>query len=397
MTDQLPPTKMSNEDWAYNPSGKLQVSDKPKHEIYWKEFGNPHGEPVIFIHGGPGGGSDPDCAGFFDPARYRIIMFDQRGCGKSMPNVGEDLEGGMAGNITANLVEDIEKLREARGISDKAHIFGGSWGSTLAMAYAQAHPEHTQNLILRGIFLADKEDLSFFYQGNAATYALSPNDTSIPGAYRAYTNDDEYTIPQHLRDERMADAYKRAWHDYVQIIPEDKRGDMIGAYHEILHSTTLPAEEKIKAAQAWTRWEGVTSYLNHDVSDLGKFDNDPKFAVAFATIENEYFYRSLHNADPALNNLMSPDNIATLAKIPTYIVQGAHDQVCFPASARKLKTAMEAVGPVHLDYYETVAGHSMKELETNKKLTEIMEALPRMHQQTHAQRMEGNPKFFKRL
>ena len=370
-------TKMQDADWKYPPSqpyvsGNLTVSENPKHIMHWEEYGNPKGEPVIFIHGGPGGGTSPDYARFFDPSRYRIILYDQRGCGQSHPHITEDLAGGLAGNITANLVEDIEKLRAARGITGKAHIFGGSWGSTLAMAYAQAHPGHVQTLILRGIFLCNTTDLDFFYQGNAANL----DDYSNLGAYRAY-RDGEYTIPRHLQDPRMKTAYEKAWQDYVNLIPPAERGDMIAAYHHRLNATEFSSEQKLEAALAWSVWEGVTSYLNQDVSDLGKFQEE-KFAVAFATIENEYFYRALRGQDAALNHIMAPNNIATLARIPTYIVHGAHDQVCVPASAHALKAALQKANPLHLYYCETVAGHSMTERTTNAELTRILDHLPRM-------------------
>jgi proline iminopeptidase len=378
-------SKMTDADWKYPPtSGDLTVSEDPKHVMHWEEYGNPNGEPVIFIHGGPGGGIDAQCARLFDPARYRVIMYDQRGCGDSRPHITEDLAGALAGNITANLVEDIQTLRIDRGITDKAHIFGGSWGSTLAMSYAQAHPEHVQDLILRGIFLCNKVDLGFFYQGNADTYATQPNDMSKPGAYRACRTSGEYTIPPELRDERMVAAYDKAWHNYVSIIPQGERSDMIAAYNRILTSPDVSPDRKQEAALGWSVWEGVTSYLNQDVSDLGKF-KEPTCALACATIENEYFYRSLRGEDRALSELMASHNIATLASLPIYIIQGAHDQVCVPSSAHALKQALEAAGPVHLDYRETVAGHSMKERTTNAELTSILDHLPRIQQ--HATRL----------
>lgn len=374
-------SKMTDADWKYPASearvqGYLSVSESPLHTMHWAEYGNPDGEPVIFLHGGPGGACDADYARMFDPKRYRIILYDQRGCGESMPHVTKSLSGAMANNITGELIKDIEKLREHRGITGKAHIFGGSWGSTLAIAYAQAHPEHVQDLILRGIFLCDKTDLGFFYQGNAASY---PNDTSVPGAYRAYLSEGEYTVPPELRDPKMAAAFKEAWHEYVSVIPPEERGDMIAAYHDRLNNPKYSAAEKLKAALAWSVWEGVTSYLNHDVSDLGKF-KDEKFAPAFSTIENEYFYRSLRGKDAALAGLMKPENLSKIAGIPTYIVQGAHDQVCVPGSAHAFVDGLERAGAQKLDYQETEAGHSMKEKATNAALAQIIDTLPRMRE-----------------
>lgn len=378
-------SKMTDGDWKYaqpkeSAHGLLAVSKNPQHDIHWTEYGNPAGEPVILIHGGPGGGTAPKFARFFDPTRYKIIIFDQRGCGKSIPHVKDDLAAAMDGNITAELVEDIEKLRADRGITGKAHIFGGSWGSTLAMAYAQAHPENVQDLILRGIFLCDKRDLSYFYQGNAATYNDNPDDISKPGAYRAYRiSENEGGIPPNLADIRMSTAYEQAWHNYVTAIPLDERGDMIAAYHRRLNSPDLTPEQKLEFAKTWSVWEGVTSHLNHDVSKeaLAEF-YDPKFAAAFATIENAYFYRALRGEDKALTELMAPENIAKLAKIPTHIVQGEFDQVCTRDSARSLVHALRGANAEQLTYQETVAGHSMEERTTNAALTFIMDTLPRM-------------------
>ncbi len=376
--------KGKKDEWKYPAieaydSGHLSVSEHPPHHMHWAEYGNPKGEPVIFIHGGPGGGSHAKYARFFNPNRYRVLMFDQRGCGESIPHVKDDLKGAMDGNITANLVEDIEKLRAARGITGKAHVFGGSWGSTLAMAYAQAHPENVQDLILRGIFLCDQRDLAYLYQGNAATYHQSPDNITKPGTYRAYRTTGAYGgIPTHLTDERMAAAYHQAWHDYVTAIPVEERGDMIAAYHRRLNSPEFTAEQKLEAAKTWSVWEGVTSYLNHDVSKeaLAQY-YDPKFATAFATIENEYFYRARRGEDHTLAELTSPMNIAKLAKIPVHIVQGEHDQVCTRDSARSLKKSLEDAGAEQLCYQETEAGHAMTERTTNVTLTAIMETLPR--------------------
>jgi len=370
-------SKMTDEHWKYpaleaRRTGDLTVSESPLHVMHWQEYGNPQGEPVIFIHGGPGGEVSAKYARFFNPERYRVILYDQRGCGLSKPHIAQDMKAALADNDTAHLVQDIEILRDHLGITGKAHIFGGSWGSTLAMAYAQAHPEHVQDLILRGIFLSDANDLGYFYQGNASD--LSRMD--MAGAYRAYTHDGEYTIPAQLHDDKMAAAYAKAWNNYVRIIPENARGDIIGAYHAIFHSHERTPEEKLDAAIRWSVWEGVASYLNHDVSDLGKFA-DPHFALAFATIENEFFTRALRGQDRLISDLMIAGNIAKLAAIPTYIVQGAHDQVCVPSSARTLKLALEQAG-AKLHYVETPAGHSMMEKTTNAELVRIMDALPRM-------------------
>src|SRR5512140_2384025 len=199
--------------WLYPPiepynTGRIQVS--PVHEIYFEESGNPTGKPVIFLHGGPGGGSDPKQRRFFHPSKYRIINFDQRGCGKSSPYAS------LEDNTTWALVSDIEKLREHLGIA-KWQVFGGSWGSTLALAYAETHPERVTELVLRGIFLLRKQEIDWFYQRGAS--ALFPD----------------------------------AWEDYVAPIPEAERGDLLRAYYKRL--TGSDAAERSRAAKAWSVWE----------------------------------------------------------------------------------------------------------------------------------------------
>lgn len=362
-------------------SGWLKVSDEPKHQIHYEEYGNPQGEPIIFIHGGPGGGIPHEHLRAFNPEKYRIIAFDQRGCGKSRPHVAEDLKGAMANNITQATIDDIEALRAARGLgSEPAHIYGGSWGSTAAIAYAQAHPDHVKSLNLRGIFLCDKEDLSFFYQGNAANLA----DESIPGAYRAYTSDGEFTIPKHLHAPEVAAQYKEAWEAYVAIIPPEERGDMIGAYHERLNNPKYSKDERMAAARAWSHWEDVTSFLNKEPDPAiasdgpavsgNKFDDD-RFALAFATIENEYFYRSLRGQDPVLAGLLKPENIAKLKDIPTHVVQGGYDQVCVPSSARRFRDAVAQYAGGLASYVETEAGHALTEKPTFQAVAAVADEL----------------------
>lgn len=373
-----PPTTPSAE-------GHVTVSQEPPHKLYWHEYGNPDGEPVMFIHGGPGGGTEPAHAQFFDPKRYRIILFDQRGCGKSVPDVAENLKGAMAENTTARSVEDIETLRNHLGISGKMHVFGGSWGSTLAMAYAQKHPEHVQpgGLVLRGIFFCGKRDLSYFYQGNAATYDESKpferQDFSNEGTYRAYHSKGKFTIPEELRSENMKEAYAHAWNRYVTMIPKEERGDMIGAYHHYLNDPNLTPEQRLPYAQAWSLWEGVTSYLSQATTPerLSKYEGG-KFASAFATIENEYFYRSLRGEDEVLNELLSPKNLDIIAKLNPKIVHGAHDQVCGVFNGRELATELQRRGQ-SFEYVESVeAGHSMTEKTTYHHLVDFTDRAPRI-------------------
>src|SRR5687767_11738126 len=202
-------------------TGFLEVS--PEHSIYFEESGNPAGKPAIFLHGGPGGGTSPRQRRFFDPARYRIVLFDQRGCGKSRPHAS------LVDNTTWHLVSDIEKLREHLGI-ERWQVFGGSWGSTLALAYAQKHPDRVAELVLRGIFLLRRSELEWFYQSSEGAASLFPD----------------------------------LWEEYIAPIPEEERYDLMRAYYRRLTSTD--AKERNTAARAWSVWEGALSHLRSDAS-----------------------------------------------------------------------------------------------------------------------------------
>ncbi len=267
--------------WLYPPiepyrTGRLEVSDL--HELYFEESGNPGGKPVVFLHGGPGGGSDPKQRRFFHPDQYRIVLFDQRGCGKSTPHAG------LEQNTTWDLVEDIEKLRAYLGIQ-RWQVFGGSWGSTLALAYAQAHPQAVTELVLRGIFLLRKQEIDWFYQ--RGTSALFPD----------------------------------AWAGYLAPIPERERGDLLSAYHRRL--TSPDPAERLAAARAWSRWEGSTSKLLPD-PDFTAHHEDEAFALAFARIECHYF---AHGGWFAPEDQLLRDAVK-LRAIPGVIVQGRYDVVC---------------------------------------------------------------------
>ena len=333
--------------------GWLPVSPGP-HRIYWHEYGTPEGEPVIFVHGGPGGGTSPKQARFFNPRRYRIILFDQRGCGKSQPRVGDQAPDiALEHNTTPDLIADIEALRAHLGITAKMHVFGGSWGSTLSLAYAIRHPENVKTLILRGIFLCRRKDLDFFYQGNAHLYASDPYDTSIPGSYL---------------------VYPEAWQKFVEIIPEEERGDMVAAYARIFGTPGHPRVDE--AATAWSVWEGTTSYLTPE-SDLSSYA-EPEFAKTFAKIENHYFLNGafLDSTDRDNNYLLEHAGAIAGAQIPVYIVQGQFDQVCPRFQADELVAALRKADPgVKLRYVVTTAGHSQFDRETLKALTEIMDEL----------------------
>ncbi len=266
---------------------RLRVSSL--HEIYVEESGNPNGKPVVFVHGGPGGGTDGKHRRFFDPKTYRIVLFDQRGCGRSTPHAS------LEENTTWDLVADMEKIREHLKI-ERWQVFGGSWGSTLALAYAEAHPTKVSELVLRGIFLVRKQEIDWFYQRGAS--ALFPE----------------------------------AWEPYWAHIPEAERGDMVGAYYKRL--TSDDSSVRLAAARIWSIWEGSTStlYTKPDMAD--RFGAD-EFALAFSRIECHYF---VNNAFMR-NETQLLDDVHKIRHIPCTIVQGRYDVVCPVESAWALHRA----------------------------------------------------------
>lgn len=266
---------------------RLAVGDG--HVIHVEECGNPSGVPVLIVHGGPGGGCNPTMRRYHDPAHFRIILFDQRGCGRSTPHAS------IEANTTGHLVADMERLRNALGIS-RWQLFGGSWGSTLSLAYAITHPKHVESMILRGIFLVTQAELKWFYQDGCSWI--------FPEAYR----------------------------DFQQPIPQSERGDMIGAYHRRL---TSPSRAKqVEAARAWSIWEGTTLSLLPEPTRVARFGAD-EYALAFARIECHYFVnRGFFARDGEL--LI---NAGRLAGIPGIIVHGRYDVVTPVASAVRLKEA----------------------------------------------------------
>jgi len=271
MTDQL---KLFPHCMPYN-TGYYSADN---HEIYYEESGNPSGKPALFLHGGPGGGGDINVRRFFDPKIYRIITFDQRGCGRSKPN------GLLINNTTWDLISDIEALRLMFDI-DKWLVFGGSWGSTLALAYSQTHPSSVSEMILRGIFLLRKKELKWFYQEGASN------------------------------------IFPEAWQNFIELIEPSNRHDLMQAYYDIFQSDN--ENLKLKAAIAWSKWEGTTCSLSYDESRVDQF-SDPHFALAFALIENHYFInRGFFETEDQLIN-----GISKIRSIPTVIVQGRYDMVC---------------------------------------------------------------------
>lgn len=278
--------------WMYPPvephfAGHLKVSGG--HEIYYEVSGNPQGKPVVFVHGGPGGGTEPKHRQFFNPEKYRIVLFDQRGCGKSRPWAS------LEENTTWHLVDDMEAIRTKLGI-DKWLVFGGSWGSTLSLAYAQRHPERVTGLVLRGIFLLRKKEIHWFYQSGAN--AVFPD----------------------------------AWEPYMEAIPERERSDFLSAYHKRL--TSPDREVQLAAARAWSTWEGATSKLFPDEAVTQRFGADD-FALAFARIECHYFYnKGFMEEDGQLLR-----DIGRIRHIPAVIVQGRYDMCCPMQSAWDLHRA----------------------------------------------------------
>ncbi|TZG28070.1 prolyl aminopeptidase [Sphingomonas montanisoli] len=355
---RLQSTSTVEDEWAYpladaNRSGLLQVDHDPDHRLYWEEYGDPAGEPVMFLHGGPGGACAPAMARFFDPTRYRIILFDQRGCGKSEPTVATDgPDIALTRNTTDDLVDDIRKLRHALGITGKMHVFGGSWGSTLALIYAIRHPDDVATLILRGIFLGEREDLLYMYQGNAATYAAQPFALTEPGSYVTYPDE---------------------WKAFVETIAEPDRADMMAAYKAIFDmvpQNDADRARQLKAALAWSVWEGTISNMIPKESDPGKF-GEANFALCFAQIEAHFFANELFVAPRYI-----VDNVGRIANIPTHIVHGRFDQVCPLTQASRLIDAMAANGATPESFVITNAGHSAMEAQTVLALTAIMDGLP---------------------
>jgi len=297
----------------YN-SGYLRVS--PVHEIYYEESGNPAGKPVVFLHGGPGGGSDAKMRCFFNPKRYRIVLFDQRGCGRSRPSAS------LVDNTTWHLVSDIEAIRQHLKI-DRWQVFGGSWGSTLALAYSQKHPERVTELVLRGIFLVRRWELEWFYQDPGGAAALFPD----------------------------------LWEDYLAPLSAEERKDCIGSYYKRL--TSEDSDTLLEAARAWSIWESALSYMKLNKNYV-KRAGDADFAAAFARIECHYFTNGAF-LDRESRLL---DDVPKIRHIPATIVQGRFDVVCPMRSCWDLHKAWpEANLRIVPD-----SGHSAFEASTAREL-----------------------------
>jgi len=288
-------------------TGHITVSDI--HQLYYEQCGNPNGKPVVFLHGGPGAGLTPDYRRFFDPSAYRVILFEQRGSGRSIPHAS------LESNTTWDLVRDIERIREHFGI-EQWLVFGGSWGSTLSLAYAETHPERVTGLILRGIFLGRKNETRWFYEEGQGASAIFPE----------------------------------MWEQYVRIIPEAERGDMVSAYYRRL--TSDDPSVRLEAARAWSLWEACALKLIPDQKLMDEF-TEPEMALAVARIECHYF---INNCFFETDNYLI-ENVSRIRHIPSVIVHGRYDIVCALMNAWDLHRAWpEAKLEIIPD-----AGHSVTE------------------------------------
>ena len=287
---------------------------KGKHEIYFEQCGNPKGKPAIFLHGGPGGGCGSLSRRFFNPKKYRIILFDQRGCGRSKPHTC------LEDNTTWHLIEDIESIRERLDIK-KWLVFGGSWGSTLAIAYAQKHPKNVSQMVLRGIFMLRQKELQWFYQYGAS------------------------------------EMYPEAWQGFLKEIPENERDDLIESYRKIFYGDD--EEKKLSAAKAWSKWEASCSFINYNPNAVKESIN-AEFALAFALIENHYFVNK--GFLDYENQLL--DNIDFIRDIPSIIIQGRYDVVCPPTTAYELHSRWPESELVIAPF----SGHSAFEKEITHEL-----------------------------
>jgi len=289
------------------------------HRIYVEQCGHPEGDPVVVFHGGPGGGCSPAMRRYFDPRHYRVILFDQRGCGRSRPHAS------VTDNTTWHLVDDIEAIRKALGIT-RWTVFGGSWGATLALIYAEAHPERVQALVLRGVFLMMQRELDWFYGGGAGAF------------------------------------FPDLWRHFVGLVPEDERHDLIGAYHKRLFSGDILTETRF--GRAWAQWENALASVEHD-GPVGESPAD--YARAFARLENHYFTHAgfLEQDGQILRDL------PRLADIPAVIVQGRYDMICPPLSAWTLAENWRRAELRMIP----VAGHALSEPGISAELVRVMDGM----------------------
>ncbi|MDA7427658.1 prolyl aminopeptidase [Primorskyibacter aestuariivivens] len=302
-----------------DPFDQRMVDVGDGHQVYVEQSGRHDGKPVVVLHGGPGGGCSPAMRRYFDPSVYRVILFDQRGCGRSRPHAS------VTNNTTWHLVRDIEQIRNLLEIDSWA-VFGGSWGATLALIYAQSHPEAVSHLILRGVFLMTQEELNWFYGGGAGQF------------------------------------WPETWERFSDLIPEDERGDMIAAYHKRLFSGDTA--EEVKYARAWSAWENALASVYSSGSGV---EAPGDYARAFARLENHYFIN--HGFLDYDGQIL--DQMDRIAHIPGVIVQGRYDMICPPRKAWQLARAWPNAD-LHMIRN---AGHALSEPGISAELVRVMDEL----------------------
>lgn len=341
-------------------AGHLAAPGFSEHRIYWEEYGSLTGEPVFVMHGGPGAGSHSSFARFFDAKRYHVILVDQRGCGRSTPSAGDDdAAPALTDNTTQHLIDDVSALRHELNITGRMHVFGGSWGSTLALAYAIAHPETVQTLILRGVFLCRRRDVDFFFQGNAAEYAADPLAMPAPGAYL---------------------DFPAAWRRFVEAIPPEDRGDVVKGLARAFAApprTEAEREHLVRLASACVAWEGSASRLNRDENSHGQ--PNQKYALTAARILVHYMFNGGFlgaGGEGNRDNNYILDHVGRLRDIPVHVVHGRYDRVCHLYQAEALVRALRDAGNTAVNYFITTAGHSSFEPETDARLRTIVNELP---------------------
>jgi proline iminopeptidase len=301
------------------PFDRRMIAVPGGHEIYVEQCGHPAGQPVVVLHGGPGGGTSPTMRRYFDPAHYRTVLFDQRGCGRSRPHASVEA------NTTWDLVADIERIRTELGIETWA-VFGGSWGATLALLYAETHPDRVTHLILRGVFLMMQRELDWFYRGGAGAF------------------------------------WPDLWRRFSGMIPEEEQDDLIAAYHRRLFSGDFVEETRF--SRAWVGWENALASIE---SDGQTGEAPPDYARAFARLENHYFLnRGFLEEDGQILR-----DRARIEHIPSVIVQGRYDMICPPLSAFRLADGWKKADLRLI----RAAGHALSETGISAELLRVMDAI----------------------
>lgn len=304
---------------AIEPFDQRVIDAGDGHRVFFEQCGNPQGVPVLVLHGGPGGGCSPAMRRYFDPAHYRVVLFDQRGCGRSRPHAS------IEANTTWHLLADIERIRQTLGI-EKFILFGGSWGATLALIYAISHPDRVAAMVLRGVFLMTQAELGWFYGGGAGAF------------------------------------YPELWQRFLAPLPAETQADPIRAYHQLLFSGNLA--EEIRASRAWSGWENALASVH---GDGGAMDGPAEYARAFARLENHYFV----NGGFLAHDGWILANAGKIAHIPTTIVQGRFDMICPPRAAWSLAKAL----PKARLHMIPMAGHALSEPGISEALVHAMNHL----------------------